>query len=122
MTVPFVMFSAYSTPFEFQHTLELAAHTRFFVSPTLLPLVPSSGLPGDCIYIFEGHVQGRPSLTTSLHRHGQTGYPVCRSNRPKPIHWPISCFPAESADFQKVRHSGLATAMDSLVPLIRQPS
>lgn len=75
MTVPFVMFSAYSTPFEFQHTLKLAAPTRLFVSQTLLPLALSSGLPGDRIYILEGHVQGRPSYGDLVARAQSNGLP-----------------------------------------------
>ncbi|KAH0826137.1 hypothetical protein J3R83DRAFT_5550 [Lanmaoa asiatica] len=61
MTIPFALFSSYSTPFEFQHTFKLASPTRLFVSPTLLPLALSSGLPEDRIYILEGDVQGRTS-------------------------------------------------------------
>ena len=61
MTVPFAMFSSYSTPFEFQHTFNLAGPTRLFVTPTLLPLALTSGLPRDRIYIIEGNVQGHSS-------------------------------------------------------------
>ena len=61
MTVPFAMLSSYSTPFEFQHTFNLAGPTRLFVSPTLLPLALASGLPKDRIYILDGNVQGHAS-------------------------------------------------------------
>jgi len=61
MTVPFVMFSSYSTQFEFQHTFNLANPTRLFVTPALLPLALTSGLPKDRIYILEGTVQGHTS-------------------------------------------------------------
>ena len=61
MTVPFAMLSSYSTPFEFQHTFKLASPTRLFVTPTLLPLALTSGLPEDRIYIIEGNVQGHTS-------------------------------------------------------------
>lgn len=68
MTVPFVMFSSYSTPFEFQHTLKLAGPTRLFVSPSLLPLALASGLPDDRIYILEGDVEGRTSYADLVAR------------------------------------------------------
>lgn len=61
MTVPFVMFSSYSTPFEFQHMFKLTSPTRLFVSPTLLPLALNSGLPRDRIYIIDGNVEGYTS-------------------------------------------------------------
>jgi acyl-CoA synthetase (AMP-forming)/AMP-acid ligase II len=61
MTVPFAMFSSYSTPFEFQHTFNLAGPTRLFVTPTLLPLALASGLSRDRIYILEGNVEGYTS-------------------------------------------------------------
>lgn len=61
MTVPFVMFSSYSTAFEFQHTFKLAGPTRLFVSPTLLPLALTSRLPNNRIYIVEGNAQGHTS-------------------------------------------------------------
>ncbi|KIK90748.1 hypothetical protein PAXRUDRAFT_831419 [Paxillus rubicundulus Ve08.2h10] len=61
ITVPFVMFSSFSTPFEFEYTMKLSGATRLFVSPSLLNLALSSGLPPDCIYILEGEVQGRTS-------------------------------------------------------------
>lgn len=61
MTVPFAMFSSYSTPFEFQHTYKLISPTRLFVTPTLLPLALTSGLPEDRIHILEGKAQGHTS-------------------------------------------------------------
>lgn len=73
MTVPFVMFSSYSTPFEFQHTFKLAGPTRLFVSPTLLSLALTSGLTEDRIYILEGNVHGRTSYADLVAR--------ARSNR-----------------------------------------
>ncbi|KAG9315981.1 acetyl-CoA synthetase-like protein [Chiua virens] len=74
-TVPFVMFSAYSTPFELQHTIKLAAPTRLFVSPILLPLALTSGLPDDRIYILEGHVPGRVSYGELVERARKNGLP-----------------------------------------------
>jgi acyl-CoA synthetase (AMP-forming)/AMP-acid ligase II len=75
MTVPFVMFSSYSTPFEFQHTFKLASPTRLFVTPTLLPLALTSGLSQDCIYILEGNVQGYTSYGDLVARARDNGLP-----------------------------------------------
>jgi acyl-CoA synthetase (AMP-forming)/AMP-acid ligase II len=61
MTVPFAMFSSYSTPFELQHMLKLTSPTRLFVTPTLLPLALTSGFPKDRIYILDGNAQGHTS-------------------------------------------------------------
>ncbi|KIJ64595.1 hypothetical protein HYDPIDRAFT_111963 [Hydnomerulius pinastri MD-312] len=61
ITVPFAMFSSYSTPFEFQHAVKLAGATRLFVSPSMLRLALTSGLPEDRIYILEGKIPGRTS-------------------------------------------------------------
>ncbi|KAH7923339.1 acetyl-CoA synthetase-like protein [Leucogyrophana mollusca] len=62
MTVPFTMFSSYSTAYEFKHAVTLSQATRIFVSASLLPLALSSGLPDDRIYILDGHVDGRTSF------------------------------------------------------------
>ncbi|KAG9316024.1 hypothetical protein JVU11DRAFT_3686 [Chiua virens] len=75
MTVPFAMFSSYSTPFEFQHIVKLAAPTRLFVSPSMLPLALSSGLSDDRIYILEGHVLGRVSYGELVERARRNGLP-----------------------------------------------
>ncbi|KAF9240269.1 acetyl-CoA synthetase-like protein [Melanogaster broomeanus] len=61
ITVPFALFSAFSTPFEFKHAVQLAGATRLFVSPSLLHLALSSGFPPDRIYILEGEVDGHTS-------------------------------------------------------------
>ena len=61
MTVPFAIFSSYSTPFEFQHAFNLAGPTRLFVTPALLPLALTSGLSQDRIYILDGNVQNYAS-------------------------------------------------------------
>ncbi|KIJ17594.1 hypothetical protein PAXINDRAFT_167606 [Paxillus involutus ATCC 200175] len=73
ITVPFVTFSSFSTPFEFEYTMKLSGATRLFVSPSLLRLALSSGLPDDCIYILEGEVQGRTSYGDLVSRaqHGK---------------------------------------------------
>ena len=75
ITVPFVTFSAYSTEFEFQHSIKLSGATRLFASPTLLHLTQISGLPDDCIYILEGDVEGRISYATLVDRVRQTKIP-----------------------------------------------
>lgn len=68
ITVPFAMISGYSTPFEFKHAVSLSQATRIFVSPSLLPLALSSGLPDDRIYLLEGHVEGRLSYEDLVNR------------------------------------------------------
>lgn len=54
ITVPFALFSSYSTPYEFKHANSLARATRIFVSPSLLPLALTAGLPADRVYLLEG--------------------------------------------------------------------
>lgn len=61
ITVPFALFSSYSTPYEFEHVNSLAQPTRIFTSPSLLPLALTSGLPEDRIYILEGECKGYTS-------------------------------------------------------------
>lgn len=61
ITVPFALFSSYSTPYEFEHVNSLAQATRIFTSPSLLPLALTSGLPEDRIYILEGECKGYTS-------------------------------------------------------------
>lgn len=68
VTVPFALFSSYSTPFEFQHIFKLAGPTHLFVTPTLLPLALTSGLSEDRIYILEGNVPGRTSYADLVAR------------------------------------------------------
>ena len=75
MTVPFVMFSSYSTPFELQHALKLAVPTRLFASPAFLPLARTSGLPDDHIYILGGNVKGRISYGELAERARTNGLP-----------------------------------------------
>ncbi|KAG1732417.1 uncharacterized protein EDB91DRAFT_1349080 [Suillus paluster] len=58
ITVPFALFSSYSTPYEFKHANALAHPTRIFTSPSLLPLALTSGLPADRIYLLEGENNG----------------------------------------------------------------
>jgi acyl-CoA synthetase (AMP-forming)/AMP-acid ligase II len=62
------MISGYSTPFEFKHAVSLSQATRIFVSPSLLPLALTSGLPDDRIYLLEGHVEGRLSYEDLVNR------------------------------------------------------
>ncbi|KAG0708433.1 hypothetical protein DFH29DRAFT_870962 [Suillus ampliporus] len=61
ITVPFALFSSYSTPYEFKHANSLAQATRIFASPSLLPLALTSGLPADRIYLLEGENNGYTS-------------------------------------------------------------
>ncbi|KAI6006469.1 hypothetical protein EDC04DRAFT_2782273 [Pisolithus marmoratus] len=75
ITVPFATFSCYSTEFEFQHTTKVSGATRLFVSPTLLHLARSSGLPDDRIYILEGEVEGYISYSALVDRVRRKGIP-----------------------------------------------
>jgi acyl-CoA synthetase (AMP-forming)/AMP-acid ligase II len=63
ITVPFALFSSYSTPYEFKIVNSLAQATRIFASPSLLPLALTSGLPEDRIYILEGERDGYTSYS-----------------------------------------------------------
>lgn len=73
ITVPFVLFSSYSTPYEFKHANSLAQPTRIFVSPSLLQLALTSGLPADRIYLLEGENKGHTNydqLVSSVRKNG----------------------------------------------------
>ncbi|KAG1854468.1 hypothetical protein DFJ58DRAFT_683981 [Suillus subalutaceus] len=61
ITVPFALFSSYSTPYEFKYANSLAKATRIFTSPSLLQLALTSGLPADRIYLLEGEDKGYTS-------------------------------------------------------------
>ena len=65
------MFSHYYTPFELACALRLSKATRVFVQPKFLPMVAKAakdiGFPNDCIYIFEGQVNGRRSFGKMIH-------------------------------------------------------
>lgn len=66
ITTPFALISAYSTPFELNHALELTKPTRLFVNSHLLPLVlpvaKKVGIPLNRIYVLGGHARGRKSF------------------------------------------------------------
>lgn len=79
ITVPFALFSSYSTPYEFEHVNSLAQPTRIFTSPSLLPLALTSGLPEDRIYILEGECKGYTSydqLVSSARKNNIPRLPV----------------------------------------------
>jgi len=79
ITVPFALFSSYSTAYEFKHTSSLAQPTRIFTSPSLLPLALTSGLPADRIYLLEGENKGHTSydqLVSSVRTNGIPRLPV----------------------------------------------
>ncbi|KAG1737862.1 uncharacterized protein EDB91DRAFT_1237828 [Suillus paluster] len=79
ITVPFVLFSSYSTPYEFKHANSLAQATRIFASPSLLPLALTSGLPAGRIYLLEGEIKGYTSfdqLVSSARENGIPRLPV----------------------------------------------
>ncbi|OJA17551.1 hypothetical protein AZE42_11711 [Rhizopogon vesiculosus] len=79
ITVPFVPFSSYATPYEFNHANSLAQPTRIFASPSLLPLALTSGLPADRIYLLEGESEGHTSynqLVSSACKSGIQRVPV----------------------------------------------
>ncbi|KAG1739566.1 hypothetical protein EDB19DRAFT_1895468 [Suillus lakei] len=79
ITVPFALFSCYSTPHEFKHANSLAQPTRIFTSPSLLPLALTSGLPPNRIYLLEGGGTGHISydqLVSSTRTNGIPRLPV----------------------------------------------
>ena len=79
ITVPFVLLSSYSTPYEFKHTISLVQPTRIFSSPSLLPLALTSGISADRIYLLEGQKGEYTSydqLISSVHKNGIPRLPV----------------------------------------------
>ncbi|KAG0708432.1 hypothetical protein DFH29DRAFT_870961 [Suillus ampliporus] len=79
ITVPFALFSSYSTPYELKHANSLAQATRIFASPSLLPLALSLGLPADRIYLLEGENNGCTSydqLVSSARKNSIPRLPV----------------------------------------------
>ena len=70
LTTPFALISAYSTPFELTHALQLSKCTRLFVNAQLLPLVlpvaKKVGIPSSMIYVLDGHSKGRQSFSDFL--------------------------------------------------------
>ncbi|KAG2125631.1 hypothetical protein BD769DRAFT_1668897 [Suillus cothurnatus] len=79
ITVPFALFSSYSTPYEFKHANSLAQATRIFASPSLLQLALTSGLPADRIYLLEGESKDYISydqLISSARKNGIPRLPV----------------------------------------------
>ncbi|KAG1758293.1 hypothetical protein EDD22DRAFT_972261 [Suillus occidentalis] len=84
ITVPFTLFSSYSTPYEFKHANSLARATRIFVSPSLLPLALTAGLPADRIYLLEGEdicYTSYNQLVSSAHKSGIPRLPVRRAHK-----------------------------------------
>ncbi|OAX33939.1 acetyl-CoA synthetase-like protein [Rhizopogon vinicolor AM-OR11-026] len=68
ITVPFVLFSFYATPYEFENANSLAQPTRIFAS-----------LPADRIYLLEGENEGYTSydqLVSSVRKNGIPRIPV----------------------------------------------
>ncbi|KAG1855347.1 hypothetical protein DFJ58DRAFT_906090 [Suillus subalutaceus] len=79
ITVPFALFSFYSTPCEFKYANSLVQATRIFASPSLLQLALTSGLPADRIYLLEGENTGYTSFEqfiSSARRNGVPRLPV----------------------------------------------
>jgi acyl-CoA synthetase (AMP-forming)/AMP-acid ligase II len=79
ITVPFALFSSYSTPHEFELVNSVAQATRIFTSPSLLPLALTSGLREDHIYILEGERDGYTSydqLVSSVRKNSIPRLPV----------------------------------------------
>jgi acyl-CoA synthetase (AMP-forming)/AMP-acid ligase II len=79
ITVPFALFSSYSTTYEFKHTSSLVQPTRIFARPSLLPVALTSGLPADRIYLLEGENKGHISydqLVSSVRTNGIPRLPV----------------------------------------------
>ncbi|KAG1732415.1 uncharacterized protein EDB91DRAFT_1302477 [Suillus paluster] len=79
ITVPFALFSSYSTSYELKHANSLARATRIFASPSLLPLALTAGLPADRIYLLEGDNKGHTSydqLVSSVRKNNIPRVPV----------------------------------------------
>ncbi|KAG2147414.1 uncharacterized protein EDB93DRAFT_1250560 [Suillus bovinus] len=79
ITVPFALFSSYSTSHEFKHANSLAQATRIFASPSLLPLALTSGLPADRIHLLEGENKGYTSydqLVCTARKNGIPRLPI----------------------------------------------
>ncbi|KAG2032682.1 hypothetical protein BDR03DRAFT_935905 [Suillus americanus] len=79
ITVPFVLFSSYSTLYEFKHANSLAQATMIFANPSLLQLALTSGLPADRILLLEGENKGYTSydqLISSARKNGIPHLPV----------------------------------------------
>jgi acyl-CoA synthetase (AMP-forming)/AMP-acid ligase II len=84
ITVPFALFSSYSTPHEFERANSLARVTRIFVSPSLLPLALSAGLPADRIYLLEGEdvcYTNYDQLVSSARESGLPRLPAHQANK-----------------------------------------
>ncbi|KAG1818632.1 uncharacterized protein BJ212DRAFT_1346462 [Suillus subaureus] len=84
ITVPFVLFSSYSTPHEFKYANSLARVTRIFVSPSLLPLALTAGLPADRIYLLEGEdtcYTNYDHLVSSARKSGVPRLPVHQADK-----------------------------------------
>lgn len=79
ITVPFALFSSYSTPYELQHAKSLAQATRVFTSVALLPLASTLGLATDRIYLLDGEKKGYTSydqLVSSVRKNDIPRLPV----------------------------------------------
>jgi len=79
ITVPFVMFSSYATPYEFEYAHSLAQPTMIFASSSLLPLALNSGLPAAQIYLLEGETKNHTSydqLISSVRKNSISRLPV----------------------------------------------
>lgn len=79
IAVPFVMFSSYATPYEFENAHSLAQPTRIFASPSLLPLALNSGIPAARIYLLEGENKSHTSydqLISSVRKNSISRLPV----------------------------------------------
>ncbi|KAG1732414.1 uncharacterized protein EDB91DRAFT_1302449 [Suillus paluster] len=92
ITVPFALFSSYSTPYELNHANSLARATRIFTSASLLPLALTLGLPPDRIHLLEGENKGYTSYDSLVSSARKNGIPRL------PHTW---SFPAGQAVFPK---------------------
>ncbi|KAG1722895.1 hypothetical protein EDB19DRAFT_1859208 [Suillus lakei] len=76
ITVPFALFSSYSTSYELKHAKSLAQATRIFTSLSLLPLASTLGFPADRIYLLDGEKKGYTS-------YDQLVSSVCKNDIPR---------------------------------------
>ncbi|KAG2362835.1 hypothetical protein BDR07DRAFT_1484318 [Suillus spraguei] len=81
ITVPFALFSSYSTPHELKHANSLTRVTRIFVSPSLLPLALTTGLPADRIYLLEGEDASYDHFVSLARKSGIPRLPVRQAKK-----------------------------------------
>ena len=87
ITIPFALFSSYSTRFELNHAVRLSKVTRLFVSASLLPLAinvcSECGIADDKIYVLGDDIKDRVSFGTLVERARRNNFPPINVRRAK---------------------------------------